>query len=81
MTETIEDAESIEGQRFVTYIVAEPYVDILDKACIEECPVDCMYQGVRMLCIHPDECVDCVAAKTQPTGKDELFVAAVRGRS
>jgi hypothetical protein len=24
----------------VTYIIAEPCVDLLDKACIEECPVD-----------------------------------------
>ncbi|KQU44198.1 MULTISPECIES: ferredoxin [Nocardiaceae] len=47
----------------MTYIVAEPCVDILDKACIEECPVDCMYQGDRMLYIHPDECVDCGACE------------------
>ena len=42
----------------VTYVIAEPCVDIKDKACIEECPVDCIYEGARMLYIHPDECVD-----------------------
>ncbi|MEN3361431.1 MAG: hypothetical protein V7637_5413, partial [Mycobacteriales bacterium] len=26
----------------MTYIIAEPCVDVLDKACIEECPVDCI---------------------------------------
>jgi len=29
----------------VTYIIAQPCVDVLDKACIEECPVDCIYEG------------------------------------
>jgi NAD-dependent dihydropyrimidine dehydrogenase PreA subunit len=49
--------------RPVTYIIAEPCVDLLDKACIEECPVDCIYEGNRMLYIHPDECVDCGACE------------------
>ncbi|MCW4355101.1 ferredoxin family protein [Hoyosella sp. YIM 151337] len=47
----------------MTYVIAEPCVDLLDKACIEECPVDCIYEGDRMLYIHPDECVDCGACE------------------
>ena len=47
----------------MTYVIAEPCVDVLDKACIEECPVDCIYEGWRMLYIHPDECVDCGACE------------------
>ncbi|MEU5846493.1 MULTISPECIES: ferredoxin [Saccharopolyspora] len=47
----------------MTYVIAEPCVDVLDKACIEECPVDCIYEGGRMLYIHPDECVDCGACE------------------
>jgi NAD-dependent dihydropyrimidine dehydrogenase PreA subunit len=47
----------------VTYVIAQPCVDLLDKACIEECPVDCIYEGNRMLYIHPDECVDCGACE------------------
>lgn len=27
--------------------------------CVEVCPVDCFYEGVNMLVIHPDECIDC----------------------
>ena len=27
--------------------------------CVEECPVDCFYEGENMLVIHPDECIDC----------------------
>jgi len=47
----------------VTYVIAEPCVDLKDKACIEECPVDCIYEGGRMLYIQPDECVDCGACE------------------
>uniref|UniRef100_UPI0003B39EB5 ferredoxin n=1 Tax=Agromyces subbeticus TaxID=293890 RepID=UPI0003B39EB5 len=34
-----------------------------DRACIDECPVDCIYEGERSLYIHPDECVDCGACE------------------
>ena len=27
--------------------------------CVEVCPVDCFYEGINMLVIHPDECIDC----------------------
>ncbi|MGH3492228.1 MAG: ferredoxin [Sciscionella sp.] len=47
----------------MTYVIAEPCVDIRDKACIDECPVDCIYTGSRMLYIQPDECVDCGACE------------------
>lgn len=47
----------------MTYVIAEPCVDLKDKACIEECPVDCIYEGARMLYIQPDECVDCGACE------------------
>ena len=47
----------------MTYVIAQPCVDIKDKACIEECPVDCIYEGKRSLYIHPDECVDCGACE------------------
>ena len=47
----------------MTYIIAEPCIDVKDKSCIEECPVDCIYEGNRMLYIQPDECVDCGACE------------------
>lgn len=45
----------------MTYVIAEPCIDIVDRACVEECPVDCIYEGNRALYIQPDECVDCGA--------------------
>lgn len=47
----------------MTYIIALPCVDVKDRACVDECPVDCIYEGPRMLYIHPDECVDCGACE------------------
>ena len=49
----------------MTYIIAEPCVDLKDQSCIDVCPVDCIY-GVdegddRQLYINPDECIDCAA--------------------
>ena len=47
----------------VTYVIAQPCVDVKDRGCVDECPVDCIYEGSRMLYIHPDECVDCGACE------------------
>ncbi|GAA4763574.1 ferredoxin family protein [Actinomycetospora chibensis] len=47
----------------MTYVIGLPCVDVLDRACVDECPVDCIYEGARSLYIHPDECVDCGACE------------------
>ena len=47
----------------MTYIITQACVDLLDKTCVAECPVDCIYEGERMMYIHPDECVDCGACE------------------
>ena len=47
----------------MTYVIGQPCVDVKDRACVEECPVDCIYEGDRTLYIHPDECVDCGACE------------------
>ncbi|GAY09388.1 ferredoxin [Pseudonocardia sp. N23] len=44
-------------------MIGLPCVDVLDRACVDECPVDCIYEGERALYIHPDECVDCGACE------------------
>ena len=30
---------------------------------MDECPVDCIYEGERMLYINPQECIDCGACE------------------
>ncbi|CAN5699392.1 ferredoxin family protein [soil metagenome] len=45
------------------YVIAEPCIDVMDRSCIEECPVDCIYEGGRKLYINPKECIDCGACE------------------
>jgi NAD-dependent dihydropyrimidine dehydrogenase PreA subunit len=47
----------------VPYVIAGPCIDVMDKSCIEECPVDCIYEGDRKLYINPKECIDCGACE------------------
>ncbi|BAC70007.1 ferredoxin [Streptomyces avermitilis] len=47
----------------MTYVIALPCVDVKDRSCVGECPVDCIYEGRRALYIQPDECVDCGACE------------------
>ncbi|HYB35845.1 MAG TPA: ferredoxin [Mycobacterium sp.] len=47
----------------MTYVIGRACVDVLDKSCVQECPVDCIYEGARSMYINPDECVDCGACK------------------
>jgi NAD-dependent dihydropyrimidine dehydrogenase PreA subunit len=45
----------------VTYIIAEPCIDIKDRSCVDVCPVDCIHEAERILIIDPEECIDCFA--------------------
>ena len=59
----------------MAYIIAEPCIDVMDKACVEVCPVDCIYEPdetilpedeqLNMLYIHPEECIDCGACEPE----------------
>src|SRR5688572_5926412 len=49
----------------MTYIIAEPCIDVKDKSCVEVCPVDCIHgtDDDKMLFINPEECIDCGACE------------------
>lgn len=47
----------------MAYVIAEPCTDIKDKSCMQQCPVDCIYEGERALYINPDECIECGACE------------------
>ena len=52
----------------MAYVIAEPCVDVMDQACVDVCPVDCIHfeEGKdRMLYIEPDECIDCGACEPE----------------
>lgn len=45
------------------YVIMADCIDVTDRSCIEECPVDCIYEGSRKLYIQPAECIDCGACE------------------
>ena len=45
------------------YVIASACIDVNDKSCVEECPVDCIYEGERKSYINPKECIDCGACE------------------
>ena len=49
----------------VTYIIAEPCIDLKDRSCVDVCPVDCIHEANRILVIDPEECIDCGACEPE----------------
>ena len=43
----------------MAHVVAEPCIGVKDHACVNECPVDCFYEGGDQLFIHSMDCIDC----------------------
>src|SRR5919107_3814231 len=51
--------------RSMTYVIVEACIGVKDRACVDVCPVDCIYEGEDQLYIHPDECIDCGACEPE----------------
>jgi NAD-dependent dihydropyrimidine dehydrogenase PreA subunit len=49
----------------MTYVIAEPCIDVKDRSCVDVCPVDCIHEAGRVLVIDPDECIDCGACEPE----------------
>jgi len=49
----------------MTYVIAEPCIDVKDAACVDVCPVDCIHEGDDQYYIDPDECIDCGACEPE----------------
>ena len=59
---------SLEEDRRMAYVIAEPCIDVLDMSCVSVCPVDCIHyeEGIdRKLFIDPNECIDCGACEPE----------------
>lgn len=81
----------------MAYVIGPECIEVLDGSCVEQCPVDCIYEGERRRYIHPAECIDCGAClpacpvKAITTGPDAqtewaqdnaaFFDTALPGRS
>jgi NAD-dependent dihydropyrimidine dehydrogenase PreA subunit len=47
----------------MTFVITDACVDVMDRSCVDECPVDCIHPGQRMLYIEPAVCIDCGACE------------------
>lgn len=53
-------------ERFpMTHVVTKPCDGCRYTDCVVVCPVQCFYEGEKMLYIHPEECIDCEACVSE----------------
>ena len=61
----------------MTYVITEPCIGVMDAACVDVCPCDCIqprkdavdFAAALQLFIDPEECIDCGACETEcPVG-------------
>ncbi len=43
----------------MAYVVTEKCIRCKYTDCVDVCPVDCFFEGKKMLVIHPQQCIDC----------------------
>ena len=55
----------------MTFVIQEACVGVKDTACVDVCPVDCIYEADPKestlnlpMFIHVDECIDCFACES-----------------
>jgi NAD-dependent dihydropyrimidine dehydrogenase PreA subunit len=54
--------DSLDEDKNMTYVIAAPCIDHMDRACVEACPFDAISNehGIdRKMFIDPDACQDC----------------------
>ena len=49
----------------MTFVITSACIDVMDKSCLEVCPVDCIFaeDEDRMCFIEPNDCIDCDACE------------------
>ncbi|GII66916.1 ferredoxin [Sphaerisporangium krabiense] len=49
----------------MSYVIGAACIDVLDRSCVEVCPVDCIYVGERKSYINAAACIDCGACEVE----------------
>ena len=55
------------------FIITDPCIETKDTACVDVCPVDCIYVGERKSYINANECIECGACEPE-CPVDAIFV-------
>ena len=55
------------------YVIGANCIDVTDRACVDVCPVDCIYVGNRKSYINTNECIECGACEPE-CPVDAIFV-------
>jgi NAD-dependent dihydropyrimidine dehydrogenase PreA subunit len=40
-------------------VITQTCIGTKDSACVQVCPVECIYEGDDQFFVHPDGCIDC----------------------
>lgn len=43
------------------HIICEPCIGVKDAACVDVCPVECIFEASDQYYVNPEECIDCAA--------------------
>ncbi|MEV4647230.1 4Fe-4S binding protein [Saccharopolyspora sp. NPDC049357] len=57
----------------MAYVIGANCIDVTDRACLDVCPVDCIYVGDRKSYINASECIDCGSCEPE-CPVDAIFV-------
>jgi NAD-dependent dihydropyrimidine dehydrogenase PreA subunit len=57
----------------MAYVIGANCIDVTDRACLDVCPVDCIYVGERKSYINTNECIECGACEPE-CPVDAIFV-------
>lgn len=57
----------------MSYVIGANCIDVTDRACLDVCPVDCIYVGGRKSYINANECIDCGACEPE-CPVDAIFI-------
>ena len=49
----------------MSYIIGKACIGTKDGACIEVCPVDCIFEGEESMYINPVDCINCGACEPE----------------
>lgn len=59
----VDPSRRSQGDRRMAYVISEGCLDVEGRTCLDNRPADCVYEGNRMVYIHPDEYIDCGAGE------------------